>query len=161
MCVVTSSIYLTFTGVCFAIVNICQKKKGKEDKRLKMGFGFFLEHICTTKKTNTKGKTKKQQTSTKAKTKQNENIKTSERRIHYTRSIKYSNKFFLDSKIQHLIQWEKFTPLSATKEQLSYQHWKSKKISYTFIASDDSDSYPFHNILLRIQEDTSIDIPWV
>ena len=104
MCVVTSSIYLTFTGVCFVIVNICQKKKGKEDKRLKMGFGFFLEHICTTKKTNTKDKTKKQQTSTKTKTKQNENIKTSERRIHYTRSIKYSNKFFLDSKIQHLIQ---------------------------------------------------------
>ena len=69
-----------------------------------MGFGFFLEHICTTKKTNTKGKTKKQQTSTKTKTKQNENIKTSERRIHYTRSTKYSNKFFFDSKIQHLIQ---------------------------------------------------------
>ena len=142
---------------------LSKKKKRKEEKRLKMGFGFFLEHICTTtkKKTNTKGKTKKQQTSTKTKTKQNENIKTRERRIHYTLSIKYSNKIFLDSKIQHLIQWEKFTPLSATKEQLSYQHWKSEKISCTFIASDDSDSYPFHNILLRIQEDTSIDIPWV
>ena len=88
-------------------------------------------------------------------------MQTSERRIHYTRLKKYSNKFFLDSKILHLIQWEKFTPLSATKGQLSYQHWKSEKISYTFIASVDLDSYPFHNIFLRIQEDTSIDIPWV
>ena len=161
MCVVTSSIYLTFTGVCFAFVNICQKKKRKRREKIKNGIWFFLEHLCTKKKTNTKGQTKKQQKSTKTKTKQNENIKTRERRIHYTRSTKYSNKFFLDSKIQHLIQWEKFTSLSATKEQLSYQHWKSEKIAYTFIASDDSDSYPFHNILLRIQEDTSIDIPWV
>ena len=32
--------------------------------------------------------------------------------------MKYSKNFFLDSKIQHLIQWEKFTPLSATKEHL-------------------------------------------
>ena len=112
----------------------------------------------TNTKTNTKNKTKKQQTSTQNKTKQNENIQ-NERIIHYTRSIKYSKKFFLDSKIQHLIQWEKFTPLPATKEQLSYQHWKSEKISYTFISS--VDSYPFHNILLRIQADTSIDIPWV
>ena len=71
-----------------------------------MGFGFFQSIYVQQKKkqTNTKGKTKKQQTSTKTKTKQNENIKTSERRIHYTLSIKYSNKFFLDSKIQHLIQ---------------------------------------------------------
>ena len=66
--------------------------------------------------------------------------------------MKYSKKFFLDSKIQHHIQGEKFTPLPATKEQ-------QEKISYTFILS--VDSYPFHNILLRIQADTSIDIPWV
>ena len=57
----------------------------------------------TNTKTNTKNKTKKQQTSTQNKTKQNENIQ-NERIIHYTRSIKYSKKFFLDSKIQHLIQ---------------------------------------------------------
>ena len=50
-----------------------------------------------------KNKTKKQQTSRQTKTKQNQNIQTSERRIHYTRSIKYSKKFFLDSKIQHLM----------------------------------------------------------
>ena len=163
MCAVTSSIYLTFTGVCFAFVNICQKKKKERREKIKNGIWFFFRAYMynNKKKTNTKGKTKKQQTSTKTKTKQNENIKTRERRIHYTLSIKYSNKIFLDSKIQHLIQWEKFTPLSATKEQLSYQHWKSEKISCTFIASDDSDSYPFDNILLRIQEDTSIDIPWV
>ena len=30
-----------------------------------------------------------------------------------------------------------------------------------FISSVDLDSYPFHNILLRIQKDTNIDIPWV
>ena len=45
----------------------------------------------------------KQQTSRQTKTKQNENIQTSER-IHYTRSMKYGKKFFLNSKIQHLIQ---------------------------------------------------------
>ena len=115
------------------------------------------------KKTTNKSKNQKKnkQTSTQTKTKQNEYIQTSERRVHYTRSMKHCKKFFLDSKIQHLTQWEKFTPLSATKEQLSYQHWKSEKISYTFISSVDLDSYPFHNILLRIQADTSIDIPWV
>ena len=63
-------------------------------------------------------KTKKQQTGRQTKTKQKENIQTSERGIHYTRSMKYS---------KNLIQWEKFTPLSATKEHLSYQHWKSEK----------------------------------
>ena len=102
--------------------SIFVKKKGKEEKRLKMGFGFYLEHTFKKKKqnkTNTKNKTNKQQTSTQTKTKQKENMQTSERRIHYTRLKKYSNKFFLDFKIQHLIQWEKFTPLSATKEQLS------------------------------------------
>ena len=36
----------------------------------------------------------------------------------------------LKLKIQHLIQWEKFTPLSATKEHLSYQHWKFRKKSH-------------------------------
>ena len=105
VCAVTSSIYLTFTGVFFAFVNICQKKKKKKERRenIKNEIWFFLEHKCTTKKKQIQ-KAKKQQTSTKTKTKQNENIKTSERRIHYTLSIKYSNKFFLDSKIQHLIQ---------------------------------------------------------
>ena len=72
-------------------------------------------------------KTKKEQTSRRTKTKLNENIQTSERRVHYTRSMKYCKKLFLDSKVQHLRQWKKFTPLSATKEQLSYQHWKSEK----------------------------------
>ena len=75
-------------------------------------------------------KQKKQQTSRQTKTKQKENIQTSKRGIHYTGSMKYSKKFFLNSKIQHLIQWEKFTPLSATKEHLSYQHWKSEKKSH-------------------------------
>ena len=31
--------------------SIFVKKKGKEEKRLKMGFGFYLEHTCTKKKT--------------------------------------------------------------------------------------------------------------
>ena len=87
-------------------------KVNKKSKRIKQK---------TTTNTNTKNKTKKQQTSRQTKTKQNQNIQTSERRIHYARSIKYSKKFFLDSKIQHFIR-DKFTPLSATKEQWSYQH---------------------------------------
>ena len=37
--VITSSIYVTFARICFAFVNICQKKREKE-KRIKMGFGF-------------------------------------------------------------------------------------------------------------------------
>ena len=46
-------------------------------------------------------------------------------------TIKYNKKFSF-GKIQHNIQWDKFTPLSATKGQLSYQHWKSEKnLSYT------------------------------
>ena len=90
------------------IFKLNKKKKNKTKK--------------TKTNTNTKKKTKKKQTSRQTKTKQNQNIQTSERRIHYTRSIKYRKKFFLDSKIQHLIQGDKFTPLSATKEQLSYQH---------------------------------------
>ena len=44
-----------------------------------------------------KNQNEKQQTSIQTKTKQNENIQTSERGIHYTRSIKYSKDFFLDS----------------------------------------------------------------
>ena len=44
VCVVTNSIYVTFAGVCFAFVDICQKrKKGKIEKRLKIGFSFGLE----------------------------------------------------------------------------------------------------------------------
>ena len=44
VCVVTNSIYVTFTGVCFACVDICQKrKKGKKEKILKIGFSFGLE----------------------------------------------------------------------------------------------------------------------
>ena len=70
-------------------------KVNKKSKRIKQK---------TTTNTNTKNKTKKQQTSRQTKTKQNQNIQTSERRIYYTRSIKYSKKFFLDSKIQHFIQ---------------------------------------------------------
>ena len=49
-------------------------------------------------------KTKEKNNKQADKPKQNENIQTSERRIHYTRSIKYSKRLFLDSKIQHLIQ---------------------------------------------------------
>ena len=46
-------------------------------------------------------------------------------------TIKYNKKFSF-GKIQHNIQWDKFTPLSATKGQLSYQHWKSdKNLPYT------------------------------
>ena len=39
-------------------------------------------------------KTKQKNNKQAEKLKQNENIQTSERRIHYTRSIKYSKKFF-------------------------------------------------------------------
>ena len=38
---------------------------------------------------------------------------------------------------------------------------KQKKNSYTFISSVDLDFYPYHNVLPRIQEDISIDIPWM
>ena len=42
--VFTSSIYVTFIGVCFAFFNICQKK----EKRIKNGIWFlFRSHICT------------------------------------------------------------------------------------------------------------------
>ena len=58
----------------------------------------------TKNKNKNKKQNNKQQTSRQTKTKQNENIQTSERRIHYTPSKKYSKKFFLDSKFQHLIQ---------------------------------------------------------
>ena len=45
--VVTSSIDVTFVGVCFAFVNICQKKRKKE-KRMKNGIWFlFKSHTCT------------------------------------------------------------------------------------------------------------------
>ena len=37
--VITSSVYVTFARICFAFVNICQKKREKE-KRIKIGFGF-------------------------------------------------------------------------------------------------------------------------
>ena len=47
--VVTRSIDVTFVGVCFAFVNICQKK-GKKRKEWKMGFGFYSKvihvHVC-------------------------------------------------------------------------------------------------------------------
>ena len=80
-------------------------------------------------KTATKNNNKKQQQQQTAnnwdKPKQNENIQTSEQRIHCTRPIKYSKKFSF-GKIQHLII-DKFTPLSATEEKLSYQHWKLEK----------------------------------
>ena len=43
MRVATSDIYVTFVGVCFAFVNICQKRK--KEKRMKMGFGFHSKVI--------------------------------------------------------------------------------------------------------------------
>ena len=91
----------------------------------------------------TKKKCKKQkQKATQTKTKQNENIqKANEEYITHAKWNIVRN-FSSDSKIQLVIQWDKFTPLSATKEQLPYQHWKSEKISYTFISSVDLDS-PF------------------
>ena len=49
--VVTTSIYVTFVGVCFAFVNIFQKKE-KKRKVLKMGF-FFIQksymYMCVKK----------------------------------------------------------------------------------------------------------------
>ena len=39
VCVVTDSVYLTFAGICFAFVNICQKRE-KREKNKKIGFGF-------------------------------------------------------------------------------------------------------------------------
>ena len=61
---------------------------------------------------------------------QNDNLQASDRRKQWKSPINYGKKFSF-GKIQYNIQWDKFTPLSATKEQLSYQHWKSEKISYT------------------------------
>ena len=55
------------------------------------------------KKHNQIQKTKKEQTSRQTKTKLNENIQTSEQRIHFKRSMKYCKKLFLDSKVQYLI----------------------------------------------------------
>ena len=43
--VITSSVYVIFARICFAFVNICQKKMEKE-KRMKMGFGFHSGAIC-------------------------------------------------------------------------------------------------------------------
>ena len=46
--VVTKSIYVTFVGICFAFVNICQKKKKKKEKRIKNGICvLFKSHTCT------------------------------------------------------------------------------------------------------------------
>ena len=44
-CVVTSSIYVAFAWICFAFVNICQKRKKKEkkEKKMKNGSGFFIQ----------------------------------------------------------------------------------------------------------------------
>ena len=91
---------------------------------------FKINKINKKNKTATKNNNKKQQQQQQTannwdKPKQNENIQTSEQRIHYTRPIKYSKKFSF-GKIQHLMI-DKFTPLSATEEQLSYQHWKLEK----------------------------------
>ena len=51
-CVVTSSIYVAFAWICFAFVNICQKRKKKEKKRkkLKMGAGFLFRSQETREK---------------------------------------------------------------------------------------------------------------
>ena len=45
--VVTKSIYVTFVGICFAFVNICQKKKKekKKEKRMKNGICVFSKVI--------------------------------------------------------------------------------------------------------------------
>ena len=43
--VLTKSIYVTFVEVCFAFVNIFQKKE-KKRKELKMGFFLFKSHTC-------------------------------------------------------------------------------------------------------------------
>ena len=55
---------------------------------------------------------------------------TSERRKQYSRSLSYT-KICSFGKIQLNIQWNKFTPISPGRGQLSYQHWKSGK-SLTF-----------------------------
>ena len=39
--VVTKSIYVTFVGICFAFVNICQKKKEKREKNKKRDLCFI------------------------------------------------------------------------------------------------------------------------
>ena len=69
----------------------------------------------------------KQQTSRQTKPKQNENIQTNERRKQYTRSINYSKKFSF-GKIQHNIQWDKFTQFSPTEGQFSCQHYTSFQV---------------------------------
>ena len=40
--VITSSVYVTFARICFAFVNICQKKREKE-KRMKWDLVFIRE----------------------------------------------------------------------------------------------------------------------
>ena len=42
---------MTFAGVCFAFVNICQKKEKRENNE-KMGFGFYSKviHVMSMKK---------------------------------------------------------------------------------------------------------------
>ena len=49
--VVTKSIHVTFVGICFAFVNICQKKrkkKIKKEKRMKNGICvLFKSYTCT------------------------------------------------------------------------------------------------------------------
>ena len=42
---------------------------------------------------------------------------------HTTRAEDYvTTKYYYILRFNNLVQWDKFTPLSATKEQFSYQH---------------------------------------
>ena len=87
-------------------------------------------------------------------------MQTSEGKKNITRSINYEKKFSF-GKIQHDIHWEEFAPVSVTTGICQMSIANLKKSHIYVISSVDKDSYPFHKVLPRIQEDTSIDIPWV
>ena len=86
VCVITRSLLVTFANECLTL--ICRKIRKKEGpkKKKRININYRYKHFDS------------YQTAI----------------IHHTRSIKYRKTFFIDFKIQHLIQGDKFTPLSAT-----------------------------------------------
>ena len=110
--VVTISIHVTFVGVCFAFVNICQKEE-KIEKNNYRDLVFIQKSYM------------------------------------YIHGILVYNFFVsCDSRVG---------PASQTVIFEIFSRCYSKD----YLSSVDSDLYPYHNVLPRIQEDISIDIPWV
>ena len=74
--------------------------------------------------------------------------------------MKHNKKFFF-GKIDHNTQLHKFMPFHQLKDSCHTSIENQRKYLIYVISNVDLDSYPFHIVLPRIQEDTSIDIPCV